>query len=315
VIALGASAGGVDALSAVVASLPADIDAAVLVVLHISPRGPSVLPEILQRASGLPTKHAVDGEILATGHIYVAPPDRHLAIDGDLLRVTDGPRENGVRPSVDVLFRSVARHFGERAIVVVLSGMLDDGTAGAIEVKRRLGTVVVQDPAEAMFPAMPTSAAAHSAPDHVVALSAIGPLLGELAAKWSSAGTRGAEAVVDESDPEVPSEFTCPDCGGTLFHHEGANPLHFRCRVGHAYSPESLLLGKEAALEAALWAAVVALEERGDLTRRISRRMSGTGGRTGERYLRQANETDEQAVLIRELLASIKRDQSVGEAP
>ncbi len=315
VIALGASAGGVDALAAAIATLPATVDAAVLVVLHVSPRGPSVLPEIIERASGLPTHHATDGEKLRAGHVYVAPPDRHLTIRGDVIRVTDGPKENGARPAVDVLFRSIADSYRERAIAVVLTGMLDDGTAGAIAVKRRGGFVVVQDPSDAMFPAMPASAVRYAAPDHVAPVREIGALLVELVAKAAREGRRGSSSTSTTADEEVPSEFTCPDCGGTLFHDNDPGAMHFRCRVGHAYSPESLLVGKEAALEAALWAAVVALEERADLTRRLSRRMSPSSPSAGERYLSQVHEMEEHAVLIRELLASIKLRTDPEESP
>jgi two-component system chemotaxis response regulator CheB len=315
-VVLGASAGGVDALTSVVAALPGNLDAAVLVVLHISPRGPSVLPEILERAGSLPAHHVVHGEPLERGHVYVAPPDRHIVVAGDAVHATDGPKENGCRPAIDVLFRSAAASYRDRTIAVVLSGMLDDGTAGAIDVKTAGGTVVVQDPKDAMFPAMPTSAATHAMPDHVRPLQELGPLLGRLVDELAHQGRRGSEVSIDQTERDTPSEFTCPDCGGTLFHDaDPTAPLHFRCRVGHAYSPESLLVGKEAALEAALWAAVVALEERGDLSRRLYRRMSQLGTSAGDRYLRQAQETEEQAVLIRELLASVKLGTDTQEAP
>src|SRR3954470_4035795 len=157
VVALGASAGGVDALARVVAGLPAGFPAAVLVVLHVAPAGPSVLPEILTRAGVLPARHAVDGQVIEAGHIYVAPPDRHLELVGDALRVTRGPRENGVRPSVDTLFRSVARSNPGNAVAVVLSGTLDDGTSGMITVRDSGGRTIVQDPDEADFPGMPAS--------------------------------------------------------------------------------------------------------------------------------------------------------------
>lgn len=285
-------------------------------MLHISPRGPSVLPEILDRAGPLKVQHARDGDRLVRGHVYVAPPDRHLVVVGDAMYVSDGPKENGCRPAIDVLFRSVAHSYRDRCVAVVLSGMLDDGTAGSIDVKRSGGIVVVQDPEGAMFPAMPSSAIAHAAPDHVQSLEEIAPLLAELVEKSSTEGRRGSEVSIEQSGRETPSEFTCPDCGGTLFEgDDNGRPLHFRCRVGHAYSPESLLVGKEAALEAALWAAVVALEERGDLTRRLYRRMSGLGTSAGDRYLRQASEIEEQAVLIRDLLAAIKGRTDSQESP
>jgi two-component system chemotaxis response regulator CheB len=306
VVALGASAGGVDALSELVALLPKDLDASILVVLHISPRGPSVLPAILDRASGMVAQHAVDGEALEAGRIYIAPPDRHLRVQHGVVRLDEGPRENGARPAVDVLFRSVAEGFEDRAIVVVLSGMLDDGTAGAIEVSHRGGTVLVQDPAEAAFPSMPRSAATFGQPDVVAPIAELGPHIVGVVERLAERGERGTVVPEPLNEESQPTEFTCPDCGGTLFADEPSETPHFRCRVGHAYSPASLLLGKDDALEAALWAAIVALEEKADLSRRLYRRLRRTGSDI-ERYRHQADEAEGRAAAIRDLLANVKR--------
>lgn len=134
IVLIGASAGGVEALSAIVAGLPRDLRAAILVVLHVS-RARSVLPDILTRAGRMPAAHPNDGERIQYGQIYVAPPDHHMTIEGDVVRITHGPSENGVRPAVDPLFRSTARAFGSRVIAVVATGSLDDGTAGLAAVK------------------------------------------------------------------------------------------------------------------------------------------------------------------------------------
>ena len=232
VIVMGASAGGVDALSAAVGGLPADLPAAVLVVMHLSPRGKSVLPHILETRGQLRATHAVDGEPLEAGHVYVAPPDRHLLVEEGCVRVTSDPTENGVRPSVDTLFRSAAYAYGPRVIGVVLSGMLDDGTAGLIAIKNRGGVAVVQDPEEAVFPGMPASAVRFADPDHVVTLDKLPDLLVNLVEEMHDEDVARDElemAVGDppleadqhersaEAQPGEPSEFTCPECGGTLW--------------------------------------------------------------------------------------------------
>src|SRR5690349_180578 len=180
IIVTRASAGGVEALRAVVAVLPADLPAAVFVVLHIPAQSPSMMPSILSRAGPLPAAHPTDGEPIRPGHIYVAPPDCHLLIDHERVRGVRGPRENRTRPAVDPLFRTAARAYGPRVVAVVLTGTLDDGTAGLQAVKQRGGLAVVQDPRDAMYAGMPRSALQHTPVDYVVPLSEIGPLISRL---------------------------------------------------------------------------------------------------------------------------------------
>ena len=182
VIVIGASAGGVEALCAVVATLPIDLAAAVLVVLHIPSDGHSVLPAILGRAGPLPARHPESGDLMRQGVIYVAPPDHHLVIDDKRILLTHGPREHGHRPAIDVLFRSAASSAGARVVAVVLSGVLDDGTAGLAAVALGGGVTAVQDPADAVYPDMPKSAMAHVHIDHVAAAAQLGELLGGLCA-------------------------------------------------------------------------------------------------------------------------------------
>lgn len=288
---------------AFVQALPADLSAAVLVVLHVAAAGPSLLPSILSRAAALPATHAEDEEAARAGRIYVAPPDHHLLLEGDTLRVVRTPKENGVRPSVDALFRSVARHRGERSVGIVLSGTLDDGTAGLAAIGSAGGRTVVQDPEEAVFPGMPTSAVRHANPQFVVPLAEIGPLVTKLVTELPP--PTGDAVDPDDGDVGVhphrdpASPFTCPDCGGTLFEGEAQGLVRFRCRVGHAYSADSLAVEQQRHLESALYAAVVALQERADLCRRMARRMEQSGRpHVAQRYLDQAASVDEQAKVV-----------------
>ena len=170
---MGASAGGVDALQAFVSWLPEDFAAVVLVVLHITPTGPTVLPHILSRAGPLPARHPEDGEPLAGGVILVAPPNRHLAVADGRARLLTSPPEHGHRPSADVLLRSVAAAFGAAGSGAVLSGTMDDGAAGLAAIRRAGGLALVQDPAEAMFPGMPRAAIAQADPQLVAPLSVL----------------------------------------------------------------------------------------------------------------------------------------------
>ncbi len=219
-IGFAASAGGVEALMTVIGALPADLDAAVLVVLHIAPIGPSVLPAILARHGRLPAEHPEDGERLAAGHVYVAPPDRHLVVAGERVRVVAGPKENGNRPAADPMLRSLAQAFGPASAGVVLSGSLDDGTVGLAAIKRAGGLTVAQDPAEAAFPGMPAHAVSRVHPDHVLPLAGIAPVLVEFVSKLTTHAARGDELrVQDDADDDrhQPTGLTCPDCGGALW--------------------------------------------------------------------------------------------------
>ena len=258
IITIGASAGGVEALKQVVCQLPADLPAAICIVLHTSPYGESALPAILRRAGKLPVTHAVDGAPLNLSHIYVAPPDHHLLVKRGHLRVVHGPAENGLRPAVDPLFRTAATSYGPRAIGVVLSGTLDDGTEGLERIKQAGGLAIVQDPHDALFSGMPQNAINHVAVDAVLPVQDIAAMLVQLVAEPLA---EGEAAMTFDEPPHVLVElegaatealakrgvaagFTCPSCGGALWElHEGHH-LRFQCRTGHAWSPESLLAAR-----------------------------------------------------------------------
>ncbi len=316
VIVLGASAGGVHALSEVVGALPAHLPASVFVVLHIAPHGQSAMPAILTRAGCLPAKHPRDGEPVQHGHIYVAPPDQHILLQDGVIRLSRAPTENGQRPAVDVLFRSAALTYGRRVVAVVLTGNLDDGTIGLAVVKKYGGVAVVQDPEQADYPSMPLSATQHVAVDHVLPLCDIAPLLVELASQPlpEEAGPLNLEGRdmkeelergIDKEDEGIPADLSCPDCGGGLRESLVNGVVHFRCRTGHAYGQETLLAKQSDVIEGALWAAVRALQENAALARRMERRMRQSG-KVGvmieERYQRRAQEAERHAEVLRKLL-------------
>jgi two-component system chemotaxis response regulator CheB len=279
------------------------------------------MPSILTRAGALPATHAEDGEPVEPGRVYVAPADHHLMLEPGRVRISRAPTENGQRPSVDVLFRSAAQAYGPRCVGVVLTGNLDDGTIGLAVVKKYGGIAVVQDPDEADYPSMPRSAIQNVEVDQVRPLAGIPPLLVELAREpvMETSPLPEVDDMKTElehgNDPEeigVPSDLTCPECGGSLRESrvDGAGGvIHFRCRTGHAYSPETLLVKQSDVVDAAIWAAVRALQENADLARRMDRRLQQTGMAARiahERYERRAQEAEHHAEVLRRLLMEDK---------
>jgi two-component system, chemotaxis family, protein-glutamate methylesterase/glutaminase len=316
IVVVGASAGGVEALADLTASLPPDLPAAVFVVLHLPSTRTSALPDILSRRGPLPATHVKDGEPIEPGRVYVAPPDHHVLLRSGHVHLARGPRENGHRPAVDPLFRSAAREYASRVIGVVLSGALDDGTAGLAAIKTRGGLAVVQEPADALYPGMPTSALEHVRVDHVQPAAAMGELLARLTAEPAGAANPAPanmevevevegfslEAMEGEH-PGKPSGFSCPDCNGVLWEIQDGDLQRFRCRVGHAWSPESLLTQQSEGLEAALWIALRSLEERAALARKLAAPARRRGHTiTASRFEEQAAEAQQAARLVRNLL-------------
>ena len=322
ILVIGASAGGVEALTRLVRGLPEGLPAAVFVVLHLPAHGTSVLPGILSRSGPLPAAHPDDGEEIKPGRIYVAPPDVHLLVGRGRVRISRGPKENGHRPAVDVLFRTAARSYGRRVVGVVLSGALDDGAAGLAAIKSRGGLAVVQDPADALYPGMPRSALETVPIDHVAPVSELPGLLARLAS--GPVDLEGADDVPDDMELEAefaafdlgvmengrhhpghPSGWACPDCGGALWEMQDGELFRFRCRVGHAWSANSLLAEQHEAMEAALWTALRALEERAALADRLAERLIRSGSdRVARRFREQAHEARQRGALIRQVLMS-----------
>jgi two-component system chemotaxis response regulator CheB len=309
IVVVGASAGGVEALRGLIAGLPRDLPAAVFVVLHLG-RVRSLLPHILQRSSRLPVAHAVHGDDVAPGRVYIAPPDHHLILDDGRLALSHGPTVNGLRPAVDPLFQSAARAYGSRVLAVVLTGGGDDGTAGLAEVKRSGGLAVAQDPEEAIFPSMPQSAIEFVDVDYVLRLTQISALISREAAGSGGPDLRdqlpiAEEAAVASEEKEGRiSALTCPECNGALWELDERGILRFRCRIGHIYSPESLLEQQADTVDRALWAALRSLEERAALCRKLSMQATARGHHgTGDQFMRRAVEVDAHTNVLRDVIS------------
>jgi two-component system chemotaxis response regulator CheB len=309
VVAIAASAGGVEAIRTVVAALPADFPAAVCVTLHIPSTGRSLLAPILDRDSPLAAVVAADGMALRAGTIYVAPADHHLLIGRDSVQLGRGPKENGTRPAADPMFRSLAASWGPRGIAVVLSGALDDGSAGAVTVSRSGGAVIVQDPDDALVPGMPSSAIAADTPERILPAADIAGVLVELVGErlpHPKGEAEMAEPVQPDPEPSrpdgPPSGFTCPECSGALWELREGELVRYRCRVGHSYSEEAMIDGQGATVEAALWTALEVLEERAELLGRIADRTGDRTPRSAANFRAGARDALDRAALIRRAL-------------
>jgi two-component system chemotaxis response regulator CheB len=330
VVAVGASAGGVEALRCLVAALPADLGVCVLVTVHIPATARSALPEILTRAGRLPATHARDGQPLRPNTIVVAPPDRHLLAVEGRVRLDTGPKVNRSRPSVDVMFTSAAHYAGPAVAATVLSGALDDGAVGAAVVHEAGGAVFVQDPAEARFTGMPCAAKAAVPAATMAPVAEIAQLLAP-AIRSRSAVHR--HAVIGQGDTSMsmadsgnplylsPEEtnltrLSCPDCDGSLAQVDLPTISYYRCHVGHQWSPQTLAAAQEEAVEHKLWAATAALEEQAALRGHLATHAdagSAPADLTGHR--RAAERATHLAGTLRDILTPPTEQPTPGEAP
>jgi len=319
IVVIGASSGGVETLRTLVAALPADFPAPICVVVHTSPQAPGVLDQILTRAGALQATNAVSGERLNAGHIYVAPPDYHIVVEPGKLRVTKGPRENRFRPAIDPLFRSAAQVYGPGAIGIIMSGSLDDGSAGLWAVKQLGGIAIVQDPDDALFPDMPQNAIKQVAVDYVVPIVDVAPLLVKLTSVPVEVATD--VAVPEQMKIEVkiameqnpidaglerigePSRFACPECHGVLLQLKEGARTRFRCHTGHAFSVASLLAAISEGIEDSLWNAIRALEEGQLLMSRMAEHLQQShDAMDTQRLIQRADEAKRQSDVIRKLV-------------
>ena len=322
IIVIGASAGGLKALGAIVGSLPTDIDAAIFIVQHLPADKPSILPKILADVGSLPASHASDGEPIQKGRIYVAPPDYHLLVNQGSMRVVHGPKENRFRPAIDTLFRSAARAYGSRVVGVVLTGYLDDGTVGLQAVKKRGGVAIVQDPKEAEYPSMPKSALRYVKVDRCLPLAEIPHLLVELSKQ--PAAEEEAYPMTEEIEIEskiaeqqmntqellenveaigTRTTYTCPECNGSIWQVDKSEPLRFRCHTGHSFTADTFLAEQTQNLEKALWSATQIMEDKVMFFRQMSERMGNYNLQSAAaKYEEYAKSLDAEVSLIRGII-------------
>jgi two-component system chemotaxis response regulator CheB len=259
IVVIGASAGGMEALQKLVSRFPAGLQASVFIVWHLSPGAKTILPSVLSKAGPLPAAQPEDGDRIEPGRIYVAPNDHHMLLERGYIRVARGPKENRFRPAIDPLFRSAAYIYGPRVVGVVMTGALDDGTAGLWTIKLRGGTAIVQDPAEALIRSMPLSALDNVSVDHRLTAAEIGELIARLAREEAPAPLRVPAGEDEKTLHEVRiakerealeedvlkfgelSPFTCPECHGVLTMLREGRIIRFRCHTGHAFSADTLL--------------------------------------------------------------------------
>jgi two-component system chemotaxis response regulator CheB len=305
-VVVGASAGGVEALSAFVRALPADFPAPVAVVLHLSPTGFSVLADILDRAGPLTASAVEDDLPLADGRIYVARPDRHIAVTGGRVATNRGPKENGLRPAIDPLFRGAAQAFGSSTVAVVLSGTRDDGTLGAVAVKAAGGKVYAQDPDDALYRDMPVNVAASVELDGIGTPAQLAALV-DHAVRAPHEPDGGAPVSRPDSPDVLPqhrpgepgaSGWSCPACGGALWLDEATGQPRFTCHERHVYSVDALATQQELSAETALWSAVRRLDEHAALLRRMDATLTRSA-QLRARLQTKAREAEEHARLIR----------------
>lgn len=315
-IVIGASAGGFNVLKEIISRLPDDLNAAVLIVWHMAPTLKSILPDILGRYSNMITAHAQDNEPLRPNRIYIAPPDRHMVVEDGRIRVTRGPKENRFRPAIDPLFRSGAFSYGNRVIGVILSGALDDGTAGLWQIKQFGGTTIVQDPKEAEYSSMPESALRHVEVDYCLPVARIGELLTELASRTPF---KNADIIMDDktaAEIEIAlgknafekdimkygelTPYACPECHGVLNKFAEGSIERYRCHTGHAYSADSLLDAITEKIEDSLYSAIRGVDESVILLNHMGDHFAEKNQtQIAARFFQKAKDANERSKLIR----------------
>lgn len=318
IIVAGASAGGVAALKALISSLPENFETPVFIVWHMPAEITGMLPKVLNGCSGLQAAHGTDDEPIKKRRIYIAPPDHHMLLEKGRVRISRGPKENRFRPAIDPLFRSAAAAYGNRVIGIVLTGGLDDGTAGLWSIKEHGGTAIIQNPEEAEAPSMPLHAIAAVKADHIGGIKEIAGLLQNITAtpvKRSKEMSRDKNLVKKEIDAVLQetgsktgitlfgeaTQYACPECHGVLSAIKESGRVRYRCHTGHAYSQHALLAEINTNVEDSLWNALRGMGE-------AVMMLNSAGDR-----LAAANKPKEAAVYFKEAIAAEEKIQLLNE--
>jgi len=315
IVVIGTSAGGLEVLDGIIGQLPTDFPASIFIVQHMAPENTGVaLMHRLGRHKAFGCKIAEDGESFRPGRIYIAPADFHMLVKKTTLLVTKGARENRFRPAIDPLFRSAAVTHGPRVIGIVLTGMLDDGTAGLMAIRKCGGVTVVQDPDDAAYPGMPQSVLNHLKVDHCVPAAKIGGLLDSLARRPAGKARAVPEEIrieaeiaervlsdvaqVDSLGSQAP--YNCPNCGGVLWEIRKSKMQRYRCHTGHSFTADALLVSQSERIEETLWISLRMFEERKNLLNNMAKR--GGGSKIAHSYAKRADETQVHIERIRAVL-------------
>lgn len=316
IIAIGGSTGALDALKQAFAGLPADLPAALFVVMHTASDGGDMLAGVLDALGPVSVKTAADGDAISNGHAYVAAGGHHLLVGDGVVRLGRGPRENMSRPAIDPLLRSAALNYGPRVVGVVLSGLLDDGASGLAAVKRCGGVTVVQDPLDAVADAMPLNALAACDVDYRTPAAKLAQTLAQLALEPASPPIAVPREIALEveiaagrpSDTDLirqiatPVALSCPSCSGVLSQIAEPSWLRFRCQIGHAYTAGTLDREHDANVEQALGVAIRVLEERHTLMMKMATDAERRGRpKSSQQFRERADDYRQQADMLRKV--------------
>lgn len=312
IIVIGASAGGIEAVTNLLLQLPQDLNAAIFIVIHIAPQSSGKLAEIFNSKCALNVVTARVGDVIKNGNVYVAPPDYHLIIENNVIHLSHGPKENRSRPAIDPLFRSAAKYYCPRVIGIILTGNLGDGISGLNLIKQCNGIAIVQNPEDAQFPDLPKNTIAAMDVDYILDIKKMGGIINQLVNDFAgSTDETNKLNKVNNSFKIYPEEtmnenagklFTCPDCNGPLAEVKDDKILRFKCTVGHSYTAINLLSKLSEEVESALFSALRLLEERANMLDRMIKENIYSAPNNGLVLKAHAEESRNNARILREIL-------------
>jgi two-component system chemotaxis response regulator CheB len=329
VVVVGASAGGFQAVSKLLSTLPEHMPAAIFVVIHLAKASQAgIIQSYFEKESKYTCRIPEHEEEIKAGMIYFAPPDYHMLLKADKILLTKGPHENRWRPSINVLFRSAAAVYDSRTVGIIMSGMMDDGTSGMSAVKRSGGICIVQEPSEAEYPDMVQNVLNNVDVDYQVPVSDMGYILDDIFSKpvlnsqpipeevklEAEITERMATSISSLEQIAVRSNYSCPDCGGGLWEIKNEKEPRFRCYTGHAYSAHSLLEKQGEELEESVWVSIRMLEERRNLLLQLAHRdTKANSGSFRETQINRADELNLHINRLKDLLITISKKNDPDE--